>query len=87
VPEVRTTIESINFKQVPDGYVYRAPSRWLFGPARHYLANEAQKAAIVAVLTPRRPILFQSILWIAFTSMVAAGGGIVWACTGDSDPT
>src|SRR5579872_3499209 len=87
MPAVRTAIESVNFKQVPNGCVYRAPSYWMFGPARHYLANEAQMAEIVAVLTPRRPILFQSLLWIAFTLMVAAGGAAVWVYTGDSEPT
>jgi hypothetical protein len=55
MPEVRTAIESINFKQVPGGYVYRAPSHSMFRPARHYLAKETQKAEIVAILTPRRP--------------------------------
>jgi hypothetical protein len=87
MPEVRTSIDAIVFKPIPGGYFYPAPNRRMFGAARYYLTDEAQKAAILAILTPRRPILFQCLLWIAFTMMVAAGGAIVWACTGHDDPT
>lgn len=85
--EASASIEAVNFKQVPGGYVYRAPNRWMFGPVRHYLANEAQKAEIIAILTPRRPVLKQMMLWIALVLMVAAAGTVVWACTGHDDPT
>ena len=34
------------FKPVSDGYVFRAPSPWVVGPARHYLVNEAQKTEL-----------------------------------------
>jgi hypothetical protein len=85
--EVRATIEAVNFKKVPGGYVYRAPGGALFGPVRYYLANEAQKAEIVSIITPRRPVLRHVMAWVALVAMVAAGGTIVWACTGHDDPT
>jgi hypothetical protein len=87
MPEDRAVLESISFKPVPGGFVYRAPRPWLFGPTRHYLISESQKAEISAIMTPRRPILFQLALWMAFSFMVAAAGGIVWAFTGHREPT
>jgi hypothetical protein len=40
-------MEEMSFKRVPEGWVYRAPNPWLFGPTRYYLVNEAQKSQIV----------------------------------------
>jgi len=54
------------FKTVPGGYVYRAPNAWLFGSRKHYLANEAQRAEIVAIFkTPT-----QVTVWVAFVSSI-----------------
>jgi hypothetical protein len=36
--------EAAAFRQVENGYIYSSP--WFVGPSRHYLVNEAQKAAI-----------------------------------------
>lgn len=55
------------FKQVSDGYVFRAPSPWVVGPARHYLVNEAQKTEIMAILMPPRPMLRVAALVIPLT--------------------
>jgi hypothetical protein len=79
-------IASTIFKPVPGGYVYCAPDR-VFGPSRCYLVNEAQKAEIVAINTPRRPVLSQVVLWIVFSLMVGATALILWAYTGHDDPT
>jgi hypothetical protein len=87
VSETRNSLVSVLFKPVPGGYTYHAPGRWVFGPARYYLVNEAQKSAIIAVQTPRRPILFQILLWTTFLLMVAATGVIIWTTTGHNEPT
>jgi len=42
------------FKPVPEGYVFRAPNPWIFGPADHYLVSEAQRDAIAAILLAQR---------------------------------
>jgi len=34
------------FKRTDGGWIYKAPSPWLVGPAPHYIVNDAQKAAI-----------------------------------------
>jgi hypothetical protein len=82
-----TSVESINFKQVPGGFVFRAPSTWLFGRANHYLATETQKHEIVAILAQRRPVLFLTMLWLILCLMVAAACLAVWAYTGHDTPT
>jgi hypothetical protein len=87
VSEARNSPVAVLFKPVPGGYTYRAPGRWAFGPACYYLVNEAQKTKIIAVQTPRRPIVLQILLWTTFLLMVAAAGTIVWATTGDNEPT
>jgi hypothetical protein len=74
------------FKRVPDGFIFRAPNPWMFGRARHYLVNEAQKAAIAARATGvgRRGLLLAFLIWLA------AFAGIVVALallTGHDDPT
>jgi FtsH-binding integral membrane protein len=79
-------IASTIFKPVPGGYVYCAPDR-VFGPSRCYLVNEAQKAEIVAITTPRRPILLQVVLWLAFALIVVVSELILWAYTGHDNPT
>jgi hypothetical protein len=39
-------MQELSFKSVAEGYLYRAPSPWLFGPTRHYVVTEEQKAAL-----------------------------------------
>jgi len=39
-------MQELSFKPVAGGYLYRAPSPWLFGPAPHYIVTEEQKAAL-----------------------------------------
>ena len=34
------------FKRVPEGWIFRAPNPWLFGPRRHYLIDQAQKSEL-----------------------------------------
>jgi hypothetical protein len=46
--------ERVAFKRTADGYVFRAPSRWLIGPARHYLVDGARKDEIVLALADLR---------------------------------
>jgi hypothetical protein len=46
--------ERVAFKRTAGGYVFRAPSRWLIGPARHYLVDGARKDEIVLALADLR---------------------------------
>jgi drug/metabolite transporter (DMT)-like permease len=61
--------EAIMFKTVPDGYLFRAPNPWVFGRARFYLVNEAQKAELLAIITARSQLVF----WIGLVALIGAG--------------
>jgi hypothetical protein len=42
------------FKRTDGGWIYKAPSPWLVGPAPHYVVNDAQRAAIARRLRTNR---------------------------------
>lgn len=90
---LRSDIEnsSLLFKQVPDGYVFRAPNPRIFGRADHYLVGESQKAEICAILTGlslRRPhlvltawftaLLLGLVIFINFVAEAGTGGLVVF---------
>ena len=88
--DMRDAIVSAMFRPVPGGYVFRSPNQsvfgdilynwyYLMGDAPHYLVNEAQKAEIVAIITPRRPILRVIVITIALLLWVVAAMWIVLA--------
>ncbi|MDF2119902.1 hypothetical protein PY365_30515 [Roseiarcaceae bacterium H3SJ34-1] len=85
--DIGSQIAATMFKPAPGGYVFREPYRWVFGRARHYLVSEAQRAQIVAVVVPRRPIFSQMMLWTVFCLMVALAGAIVWAYGRHDNPS
>jgi hypothetical protein len=65
--------EDIFFKRVPTGWVFRAPGPLIFGPRRHYLVSDSQRADIIA--------LFSNITWsglAAATVLAAVIGGVLW---------
>jgi len=55
-------VRALLFKQVAGGYVFRAPNPRVFGSTNHYLVNEQQRDEILAIMTPRRPVLML-VLW------------------------
>ncbi len=59
-------VKFVVFKPVSGGYVYRAPSRWLFGFREHFLVNDAQKAAILATINKSG----QLVLWITGIALI-----------------
>jgi hypothetical protein len=85
--DTRTRIAAALFQPVPGGYVYREPYRWPFGDAPHYLVNEDQKAALLAVIVPKRPIMLQVILWTSLCLMVAAACVASYLYTHHDSPT
>ena len=71
--KVGDQIKFASFKQVPGGYVFRAPNPKVFGRSDHYLVDEAQRDKIVAIMTPPRPRLLLA-AWIGgyFLAVAAA---------------
>jgi hypothetical protein len=85
--DTRTQIAATLFRPAPGGYVCRRPYGWPFGDAPHYLVNEDQKTAILDITLPKRPILFQVILWGTLCAMIAISCIGLWAITGHDTPT
>jgi len=75
--------EALMFKKVPDGYVFRAPNPWVFGRARFYLVNEAQKAQLLAIVTARS----QAVFWVALVALIGASTAALAYGTGHDNPT
>ncbi len=71
------------------GWIFRAPSPWLFGDVPHNLVNDAQKAQIGTILEPRlKPALLATVLILAIFGWVFAASGLVWALgSGQDNPT
>ena len=79
-------IQSVLFKQVPGGYVFQQPNPWVFGASSRYFVNEAQKAALLAIITPRRPILRAAVILVGVLLWAAAASTAVWAFSGHDEP-
>jgi hypothetical protein len=84
--DLRAQIEAVTFQPVPGGYLYREPFR-MSSKAQHYLVNDAQKAQIVALTMPSRPVLWQISLWCTLFAMVAIAWLVIWLYTGHDNPT
>jgi len=78
---------SVLFKRVAGGYLFQAPNPWVFGRTSRYLVNEEQRAGILAIVTPRRPILRIAVVTIGALLWAASAGTIVWAISPHADPT
>jgi hypothetical protein len=79
-------IQSVLFKQVPGGYVFQQPNPWVFGRSSRYLVSEAQKAALLAIITPRRPIL-KAVVILAGILLWVVAVAIAMAFFGHEEPT
>ena len=81
------TLKSVLFKPVPGGWVYRAPSPWVFGDTPHYIVNDAQKARIEAIVVPKRFALLAVILVGGILVWAVAVTTFMWAFSGHENPT
>ena len=69
--------EVVAFKRLADGYVFRAPSRWLFGRAEHYRVDAARKDGIAVAIAETR-IRHASMVYVI---LAAAFAGLASAIT------
>jgi hypothetical protein len=76
--------EAIWFKQVPEGYVFRAPNPWVFGRGKYFLVTEAQKAQLLSVLAARRQSRTLTIFLLCFAAMFGASLAAVAFIAGDT---
>jgi hypothetical protein len=86
----RPSSQSALFKPASGGgWIFRAPSPWLFGDVPHYLVNDVQKAQIDTILEPRlKPVLLASVVILAIFGWVFAASALVWALgSGQDNPS
>jgi hypothetical protein len=82
----RQLIAAAHFKPAAGGFGLQTAA--LFGPARHYLANEIQKAEIIAMMITRRPILKRAVFVMVLVMWVVALASLVWLYgAGRDNPT
>jgi len=76
-------LEEVGFKPIAGGYLFQTSNRWLIGPSRRYVVNEAQKAEIAACIreTFRRikPFAIAAAVLIPLIIM----GALFWFVTRD----
>jgi hypothetical protein len=75
------------FKPVTGGCVFQAPNPWVFGRSSRYLVTDAQKAELLAIITPRRRILRIAVITIAILLWAAMVATLVWAVSSHDEPT
>ena len=80
-------IEAALFKQVGGGWVFHAPNPWVFGRTSRYLVNDAQKAELLAIVTPRSPTLRIAAITAGILLWAIAASIIVWAVSSHDEPT
>jgi hypothetical protein len=82
----RQLIAAAHLKPAAGGFGLQTEA--LFGPARHYLANEIQKAEIIAMMITRRPILKRAVFVMVLAMWVVALASLVWLYgAGRDNPT
>ena len=79
-------IQAVLFKQVGDRFVFQAPNPWVFGSKNRYLVTETQKQELMAIVTPRRPLLRIAIITAGILLWTVAAATIVWAVSPHEDP-
>jgi hypothetical protein len=80
-------IEVASFQPVEGGYLYEAPSALIFAPGARYIVSEAQKTELLAILTPRRPMLRIILIVAAVLALVLAETVVLRTVLGHDQPT
>jgi hypothetical protein len=80
-------IEAASFQPVEGGYLYEAPSALIFAPGARYIVSEAQKAELLAILTPRRPMLRIVLIVAAVLALILAETVVLRTVLGHDQPT
>jgi hypothetical protein len=64
---------SAMFEPVPDGFIFRAPTPWIFGSTRRYFVEEDQYIELAARLSSRKPFLIAAGVAIVVSLIVIFG--------------
>ena len=74
------------FKQIPGGYLFRAPNPWVFGAGKHYFTNEAQRAEILEVGRVRHPVIRALVFALILIACPVASTLLVYFFSGHPEP-
>jgi general stress protein CsbA len=74
------------FKEIPGGYLFRAPNPWVFGPGRHYFANQAQRAEILELGRVRHPVIRAVVFAFILVACPLASTLLVYLFSGRAEP-
>jgi len=81
-----TSIYDGFFKKTPEGYLFRAPTPWLFGAGKHYLANDAQRAEILELGRVRHPVVYALVFALVIIACPAGSTLLVYLLSGHAEP-
>lgn len=83
-----STPKSALFRVTTDGrWIFRTPNPWVFGETPHYLVNDAQKAHIEAIITPKRPTVVVALFALGVVAWASLVATFLWLFSGHPDPT
>jgi hypothetical protein len=74
-------LEEIGFKPIAGGYLFQTSNRWLIGPSRRYVVDEAQKADIAACIRDTFRRIKPFAIAAAFVIPLMMLGAIFWFVT------
>jgi hypothetical protein len=80
-------IEAVLFKPAVGGYVFQAPNPWVFGPTSSYIVSATQKAELLAIIRPPRPVLAAAAIIAGILLWAGAVATMMWAISGHDQPT
>jgi hypothetical protein len=80
-------IEAVLFKPTAGGYVFQAANPWVFGPMTRYIVSEAQKSELLAIIKPRRPVLWTTGIIAGILLWAGLVATLMWAVSGHDQPT
>jgi hypothetical protein len=80
-------IEAALFKPAVGGYIFQAPNPWVFGPASSYIVSATQKAELLGIIRPRRPVLYIAGITIGILLWAGLVATAMWAVSGHDQPT
>jgi hypothetical protein len=80
-------IEAVLFKPAVGGYVFQAPNPWVFGPTSSYIVSATQKAELLGIIRPRRPVLWIAGITVGILLWACLVATAMWAVSGHDQPT
>jgi hypothetical protein len=80
-------IEAVLFKPAVGGYVFQAPNPWVFGPTSSYIVSATQKAELLGIVRPRRPVLWAAGIIVGILLWACLVATAMWAISGRDQPT